>query len=87
MWLDSFVLGLSGSRGGRHRGVWRFAESGTAKPAAVVEVTPTPSQTRSQWILSPVGTISAFEFISPVPYPFGAERTGWLMANFDAGRT
>lgn len=64
---------------------WLATFGGTAKPQAVVDVTPTPSQTKSQLILSPVGTISAFEFISPVPYPFGTERTGWLMSNFDAG--
>jgi hypothetical protein len=51
----------------------------------LVDVTPTPSQTKSQLILSSVGTISAFDFTTPVPYPFGSERTGWLMADFDAG--
>ncbi|ORA37244.1 glyoxalase [Mycobacterium aquaticum] len=64
---------------------WLATFGGTAKPAAVVTVTPTPSQTRSQLILSPVGTVYAFEFISAVPYPFGTERTGWLMGNLDAG--
>src|SRR6185312_5059546 len=58
---------------------------GSAKPQAVVTVTPTPSRTKSQLILSPVGTISAFEFTTAVPYPFGSERTGWLMGDFDAG--
>lgn len=64
---------------------WLATFGGSTKPAAVVTVTPTPSQTRSQLILSPVGTISAFEFVTAVPYPFGAERTGWLMGNLDAG--
>ncbi|SEB26235.1 hypothetical protein SAMN04488580_11968 [Mycobacterium sp. 283mftsu] len=64
---------------------WLATFGGSAKPAAVVTVTPTPSQTKSQLILSPVGTISAFEFTSAVPYPFGSERTGWLMGDFDAG--
>lgn len=71
--LDTFV------------GSWLATFGGTTTPAAVVTVTPTPSQTKSQLILSSVGTISAFEFTTPVPYPFGAERTGWLMSNFDAG--
>ncbi|MCX8562415.1 glyoxalase [Mycolicibacterium mucogenicum] len=64
---------------------WLATFGGSAKPQAVVTVTPTPSQTKSQLILSPVGTISAFEFTTAVPYPFGSERTGWLMADFDAG--
>lgn len=64
---------------------WLGTFGGSTKPQAVVTVTPTPSQTKSQLILSPVGTISAFEFTTAVPYPFGSERTGWLMADFDAG--
>lgn len=64
---------------------WLATFGGTTMPQALVDVTPTPSQTKSQLILSPVGTISAFGFTTPVPYPFGSERTGWLMANFDAG--
>ena len=64
---------------------WLATFGGTTKPQALVDVTPTPSQTKSQLILSPVGTISVFGFTTPVPYPFGSERTGWLMANFDAG--
>nr|WP_238391625.1 MULTISPECIES: glyoxalase [unclassified Mycolicibacterium] len=64
---------------------WLATFGGSTKPAAVVTVTPTPSQAKSQLILSPVGTISAFEYTTEVPYPFGSERTGWLMANFDAG--
>lgn len=64
---------------------WLATFGGSTKPQAVVTVTPTPSQTKSQLILSPVGTISAFEFTTAVPYPFGSERTGWLMGDFDAG--
>jgi hypothetical protein len=64
---------------------WLATFGGTASTQALVDVTPTPSQAKSQLIRSPVGTISAFDFTSPVPYPFGAERTGWLMADFDAG--
>ncbi|MEZ0049071.1 hypothetical protein ABIA30_000061 [Mycobacterium sp. MAA66] len=64
---------------------WLATFGGSTKPAAVATVTPTPSQAKSQLILSPVGTISAFEYTTAVPYPFGSERTGWLVGNFDAG--
>jgi hypothetical protein len=64
---------------------WLATFGGTTKPAGVVDVTPTASQTRSQLILSPVGTLSVFEFVTPTPYPFGSERTGWLVRDFDAG--
>ncbi|MFD6199132.1 glyoxalase [Mycobacteriaceae bacterium NPDC060252] len=50
-------------------------------------MTPTPSLTRSQLILSPVGTLSVFEFLTPVPAPFGTERSGWLVTDLDAAVT
>lgn len=46
-------------------------------------VTPTPSKTASQLLLTPVGTLSVFGFLTPIPYPFGAERTGYLVKNLD----
>ncbi|TGD85729.1 glyoxalase [Mycolicibacterium sp. CH28] len=64
---------------------WLATFGGTSKPAGVVDVTPTASQTKSQLVLSPVGTLSVFGFLTPAPYPFGSERTGWLMRDFDAG--
>jgi hypothetical protein len=30
-----------------------------------------------------VGTLSAFGFKTPIPYPFGAERTGYLVTDLD----
>jgi predicted enzyme related to lactoylglutathione lyase len=50
----------------------------------VFQVTPTPSQTMSQLVFTPVGTISVFGFKTPVPYPFGDERTGYLVTDMDA---
>src|SRR5882757_2792230 len=44
---------------------------GTTSKKVVTNVTPTPSTTFSQLILTPVGTISAFGFTTPVPYPYG----------------
>jgi predicted enzyme related to lactoylglutathione lyase len=32
---------------------------------------------------TPVGTVSLFGFKTPVPYPFGAERTGYLVKDMD----
>ena len=49
---------------------------GTKTKQGVFTVTPTPSKTMSQLVLTPVGTLSVFGFKTPVPYPFGAERTG-----------
>jgi len=56
---------------------------GTTAQAAVVTVTPTPSSTRIQLVLTPVGTLSVFGFNTPIPYPFGLERTGYLVTNLD----
>ncbi len=57
---------------------------GTSTKQVVVKVTPTPSLTSSQLLLTPVGTLSVFGFRTPIPYPFGAERTGYLVRNLDA---
>jgi hypothetical protein len=37
----------------------------------------------SQLVLTPAGTISVFGFKTPVPYPFGAERVGYLVTDLD----
>jgi hypothetical protein len=58
---------------------------GRATPQGVFTVTPTPSKTKSQLVLTPVGTMSIFGFETPIPYPFGAERTGYLLTDFAAG--
>jgi predicted enzyme related to lactoylglutathione lyase len=50
----------------------------------VLTVTPTPSEAMSQAALTPAGLISAFGFTTPIPYPFGAERTGYLVSDLDA---
>src|SRR6266498_3624673 len=56
---------------------------GTTTKQVVTNVTPTPSSTLSQLILTPVGTISVFGYKTPVPYPFGLERTGYLVTDMD----
>jgi hypothetical protein len=64
---------------------WESTFGGTNTPQALADVTPTPSLTKSELILSPVGTLSVFDYQTPVPYPFGAERTGWLVKDLDHG--
>ncbi|QGZ65735.1 glyoxalase [Paraburkholderia acidisoli] len=56
---------------------------GKASPRAVFTVTPTPSKTASQYVQTPVGMLSVFAFQTPVPYPFGNERTGYLVTDID----
>jgi hypothetical protein len=70
--LDRFVASFVGTFGG------------TASKASTTTVTPTPSATMLRFILSPVGTLSVFAFKTPIPYPFGAERTGYLVTDLDA---
>ncbi|OWJ68857.1 glyoxalase [Inquilinus limosus] len=68
----------------------RFATSflatfgGQSTKQVVATVTPTPSRTTSQLLQTPVGTVSLFGFTTPIPYPFGAERTGTLVTDLDA---
>jgi hypothetical protein len=57
---------------------------GTKSQPATFTVTPTPSQTAFVFVFTPVGTFSVFGFKTPIPYPFGAERTGYLVTDMDA---
>jgi len=56
---------------------------GTTTKQGVFTVTPTQSSTMSQLVLTPVGTVSAFGFKTSIPYPFGLERTGYLVTDMD----
>ena len=69
--FDRFVASLIATFGGK-----------TTKQG-VFTVTPTPSSTMSQLVLTPVGSISVFGFKTPIPYPFGLERTGYLVTDMD----
>jgi predicted enzyme related to lactoylglutathione lyase len=69
--FDRFVSSFTATFGGK-----------TSKQG-VFQVTPTPSQTISQLAITPAGTISVFGFKTPIPYPFGVERTGYLVNDFD----
>ena len=67
----------------------RFVQSlietfgGTTTKQGVFTVTPTESSTMSQLVLTPVGSVSVFGFKTPIPYPFGLERTGYLVTDMD----
>jgi len=69
--FDGFVASLIATFGG------------TATKQGVFTVTPTPSSTVSQLVLTPVGSVSVFGFKTPIPYPFGLERTGYLVTDMD----
>ena len=69
--VDAFVKAFLGMFGG------------TSTKQVVATVTPTPSSTTSQLLQTPVGTVSLFGFKTPIPYPFGAERTGYLVTDLD----
>jgi len=56
---------------------------GTSTKQGVFTVTPTQSSTMSQLVLTPVGSVSVFGFKTPIPYPFGLERTGYLVTDMD----
>lgn len=57
---------------------------GTTSKQGEFQVTPTKSLTKSQLVLTPSGTVSVFGFKTPIPYPFGDERTGYLVTDIDA---
>ncbi len=69
--FDGFITSLTATFGG------------TTSKQGVFQVTPTPSQTMSQIALTQVGILSVFGFKTPIPYPFGSERTGYLVTDLD----
>ena len=69
--LDAFVASFLATFGG-HAGT-----------PTVSTVTPTVSSTQFQYVMSPVGTLSTFAYSTPIPYPFGLERTGYLVTDMN----
>lgn len=57
---------------------------GRTTPKGAFDITPTASETMSQLALTPSGTISVFGFMTPIPFPFGMEKMGYLVTDFDA---
>jgi hypothetical protein len=69
--LDGFVASFLATFGGH------------STKQVVTTVTPTPSSTTSQLLQTPVGLVSLFGYKTPIPFPFGAERTGYLVTDMD----
>jgi hypothetical protein len=70
--VDAFVSSFLGTFGG------------TSSKEAMVTVTPTPSRTSSQILQTPVGMVSLFGFVTPIPAHFGDERNGYLVTDMNA---
>jgi predicted enzyme related to lactoylglutathione lyase len=73
--LDAFVTSFLAIFGGH------------ASPPTVMTVTPTPSSAIGRFVATPAGLLSVFAYTTPIPYPFGEERTGYLVTDMDAAVT
>jgi predicted enzyme related to lactoylglutathione lyase len=69
--VDRFVISFLATFGGQ------------STQQVVATVTPTPSTTTVQLLQTPVGAVSLFGFKTAIPYPFGSERTGYLVTDID----
>ncbi len=69
--LDRFVNSFTAAFGGQ------------SSKKTVGSFLPVPSSAEQQYIGTPVGTLSIFAFQTPIPFPFGQERTGYLVTDMD----
>ena len=69
--FDAFVNSVVATLGGK------------ASARIPATVTPTPSKAQFQYVLTSLGMLSIFAYETPIPYPFGLERTGWLVGDMD----
>ena len=69
--LDAFVKSVNATFGGQ------------AAKLIVTNVLPVASSTEFQYVWTPVGTMSVFAFQTPIPFPFGQERAGYLVTDLD----
>ena len=69
--LDAFVSSFTATLGGQ------------PSKKVIANILPVPSYTTFQYVWTPVGTLSVFAFQTPVPYPFGQERTGYLVTDMN----
>lgn len=69
--FDTFVNSFTATFGGK------------PSPRGTFNVLPVPSNTEGQYVWTPAGTLSTFAFLTPIPYPFGQERTGYLVTDLD----
>jgi predicted enzyme related to lactoylglutathione lyase len=56
---------------------------GQPSKRSVTSVLPVPSSTEFQSVVTPAGSLSIFAYQTPVPFPFGEERTGYLVTDMD----
>jgi hypothetical protein len=70
--MDPFVKSFVATFGGQ-----------AAAPTAAT-VTPTPSGAIFAPVRTPAGPLSVLAFTTPIPYPFGSERVGYLVKDLDA---
>jgi predicted enzyme related to lactoylglutathione lyase len=70
--LDALVKSVNATFGGQ------------ASKVSVTNVLPVPSSAEFQYVWTPAGTMSVFAFQTPIPFPFGQERTGYLVTDMDA---
>ena len=69
--MDAFVKSFAATFGGQ------------PSQRSVTNVLPVPSSTEFQYLWTSVGTLSVFAFQTPIPFPFGQERTGYLVTDMD----
>jgi predicted enzyme related to lactoylglutathione lyase len=69
--FDAFVTSFSATFGGK------------PSKRIVANVLPVASSAEWQYLSTGVGTLSIFAFQTPVPFPFGQERTGYLVTDMD----
>lgn len=69
--IDAFITSFIATFGGR------------ATSPIVTNVLPVPSRTAFQAVFTPVGNLSVFAYQTPVPFPFGQERNGYLVTDLD----
>jgi len=69
--FDAFINGFVAAFGGK------------PSKRIIGNVLPVASSAEMQYILTPVGALSVFAYRTPVPFPFGLERTGYLVADMD----
>jgi len=70
--MDSFVKSFVVTFGGQQ-----------PSKRSVTNVLPVPSSTEFQYVWTPVGTLSVFAYQTPIPFPFGQERTGYLVTDMN----
>jgi predicted enzyme related to lactoylglutathione lyase len=69
--LDAFITSFVATFGGQ------------PSKRSVTNVLPVPSSTQFQYLWTPAGTLSVFAFETPIAFPFGQERTGYLVTDMD----